>query len=33
MIDQAVINLAIMLTPCWLMLVYIIVEELVDSLG
>jgi len=33
MIDQAVINLAIMLTPCWLMLAYILVEELVDSLG
>jgi hypothetical protein len=33
MIDQGVINLAIMLTPCWLMLAYILVEELVDSLG
>jgi hypothetical protein len=33
MIDQAVINLAVMLTPCWLMLAYILVEELVDSLG
>jgi len=32
-IDQAIINLAVMLTPCWLMLAYIIVEELVDSVG
>jgi len=27
-IPQAIINLAIMLTPCWLMLAYIVYEEL-----
>ena len=32
-IEQAYINLLIMMSPLWLMLVYIIVEELVDCLA
>jgi len=30
MMPQAVINLMIMLTPVWIMLVYIILEEMYD---
>jgi len=32
-IEQAYINLLIMMSPLWLMLAYIIVEELVDWLA
>jgi len=30
-IPQAVINLAIMLTPVWIMLAYIVLEEIYDN--
>jgi hypothetical protein len=30
-IEQAYINLAIMLTPVWIMLAYIVLEEIYDN--